>query len=69
MELVTVHNIDAIELITKRDGSDVFMYLDPPYVGARQGHYSGYSQVKFNGLIEFSWMSMSKSVGFGSEEY
>jgi DNA adenine methylase len=49
---VSIHNRDAIEIIKKRDSSEVFQYLDPPYVGARQGHYSGYTQEKFIELID-----------------
>jgi DNA adenine methylase len=30
---------------------DAFFYLDPPYVGADQGHYDGYSQEDFDNLL------------------
>ena len=28
-----------------------FHYCDPPYVGANQGHYGGYTQEHFNELL------------------
>ncbi|MDF1547149.1 MAG: DNA adenine methylase [Bacteroidales bacterium] len=52
LKLLTVHNSDALEIIQKRDGVDTFQYLDPPYVGARQGHYSGYKKKNFGNLLE-----------------
>lgn len=33
------------------DSPTTFFYLDPPYVNARQGHYSGYTQEDFDNLI------------------
>lgn len=51
LKTISVHNTDALEVIQKRDGKDVFQYIDPPYVGARQGHYSGYSQGNFDSLL------------------
>lgn len=52
LEDVTIHSRDAVELIRKRDHADVFFYLDPPYVDARQGHYGGYKQEAFSGLLD-----------------
>lgn len=52
LEKVCVHCRPAHVLIPQRDGSDTFFYLDPPYVGARQGHYKGYTQEDFNQLLE-----------------
>lgn len=34
---------DALEVIRNRDTADTFFYLDPPYPGTNQGHYSGYT--------------------------
>jgi DNA adenine methylase len=31
---------------------DAFFYLDPPYVGAAQGHYDGYTQEDFDILLK-----------------
>lgn len=51
LDRVTIMNRDAVQMIIDRDGTDTFFYLDPPYVGARQGHYEGYSQQHFDDLI------------------
>lgn len=52
--LLSVHmeNRDAIEVIQKWDSPQTFFYCDPPYPGADQGHYSGYSRKDFNELVE-----------------
>lgn len=52
LEKVCVHDMSAEILIPKRDGDDVFFYLDPPYAGARQGHYKGYTQEMFENLLQ-----------------
>ena len=39
---VQIENNDATEVIALRDTPDTFHYVDPPYVGAKQGHYGGY---------------------------
>jgi DNA adenine methylase len=31
---------------------DAFFYIDPPYVGADQGHYDGYTQEDFDNLLK-----------------
>lgn len=43
---------DALEVITKRDKTDTFFYIDPPYPGACQGHYRGYSMKDFAMLLD-----------------
>lgn len=35
---------DALRVIKDRDSADTFFYLDPPYPGACQGHYYGFSE-------------------------
>jgi DNA adenine methylase len=42
---------DALRIIKSRDSKDTFFYLDPPYVGADQGHYDGYTQHDFDALL------------------
>jgi DNA adenine methylase len=42
---------DALRVIRSRDMPDAFFYIDPPYVGADQGHYDGYMQEDFDGLL------------------
>ena len=51
LEKVTIFSRDALEIIARLDKPDTFFYLDPPYVNARQGHYSGYCQEDFDQLI------------------
>jgi DNA adenine methylase len=42
---------DALRIIRSRDAQDAFFYCDPPYVGADQGHYAGYTQEDFDSLL------------------
>lgn len=42
---------DALKVIKNRDSIDTFFYLDPPYPGACQGHYYGYSEEDLQKLI------------------
>ena len=48
---VQIESCDALRIITSRDTPDGFFYIDPPYVGADQGHYDGYSQADFDALL------------------
>jgi hypothetical protein len=48
---VQIENNDACEVISLRDTPYTFHYVDPPYVGAKQGHYGGYEQSHFNELL------------------
>ena len=43
---------DALRVIGSRDTEETFFYCDPPYVGADQGHYDGYSQEDFERLLD-----------------
>jgi DNA adenine methylase len=52
LKRVQIENCDAVRIIKSRDVPDGFFYCDPPYVGADQGHYDGYTQEDFDGLIE-----------------
>lgn len=52
LERVTIENNDAVKIIKAWDAPHAFFYLDPPYVGAVQGHYAGYSQEEFNALLD-----------------
>ena len=47
-----VENIDALKCIEKWDSPHTFFYCDPPYPGADQGHYSGYTIKDYKALIE-----------------
>ena len=48
---VQVECNDAIQVIKSRDSEDAFFYIDPPYVGADQDHYGGYTQEHFDKLL------------------
>jgi DNA adenine methylase len=43
---------DALRVITDRDTVDTFFYLDPPYPGCDQKHYSGYSHKDLFELLQ-----------------
>lgn len=51
LENVQLECIDALKLIQKRDSEHTFFYVDPPYVGANQGHYGGYTSEHFESLL------------------
>lgn len=42
---------DALQVIKERDTVDTFFYLDPPYPGTNQGHYSGYTWENLEELL------------------
>lgn len=43
---------DAIEVIKMRDSEQSFFYLDPPYPGCFQQHYSGYTHTDLFDLLQ-----------------
>lgn len=47
-----IDNIDALACIELYDSETTCFYVDPPYPGANQGHYRGYSQESFEALCE-----------------
>jgi DNA adenine methylase len=47
-----IESYDAIKVIRDNDTDDALFYVDPPYVGADQGHYAGYTQADFDALLE-----------------
>lgn len=51
LSLVSIRDRRAEQLIMDMDCPDAFFYCDPPYVGARQGHYEGYKQEDFDELL------------------
>jgi DNA adenine methylase len=52
LAVTQIENKDAVELIKRMDTPETFFYIDPPYVGADQGHYGGYTQEHFSNLLE-----------------
>jgi len=51
LQSVQIECCDALRIIGSRDTARTFFYLDPPYVGADQGHYDGYTQMDFDALL------------------
>ena len=51
IEFTVMESLDALECIRRYDGENVFFYLDPPYLGADQGHYKGYTEQDFYNLL------------------
>ena len=51
LENVQISCRDAIRVIKDRDSSNTFFYLDPPYPGCYQGHYSGYTDENLEELL------------------
>lgn len=43
---------DAIYIIQSRDQADTFFYCDPPYYNSNCGHYDGYTEEDFEGLLK-----------------
>ena len=42
----------AIKVISERDGDETVFYLDPPYPGTDQKHYSGFTMLDFVELLQ-----------------
>lgn len=51
MSALQVSNVDALKCIKQFDSPQTFFYCDPPYPGANQGHYSGYTERNFADLV------------------
>lgn len=49
--MVYVEHDDALAVIKRWDSPQTLFYCDPPYVGAHQGHYRGYTQADFDNLV------------------
>ena len=52
LENVQVEFLDALDCIDVYDSEETFFYIDPPYVGANQGHYAGYTGEDFYQLMK-----------------
>ena len=51
IENAFIENNDALYVLKKRDHPKAFHYIDPPYPGADNGHYGGYSWEEYEKLI------------------
>lgn len=51
IEGCSIENKDALEVLISRNVADAFHYLDPPYPGADQGHYRGYTWEEYHALL------------------
>lgn len=51
LEKVTILNKDAVNIVKRFSSPDTFIYLDPPYHNAHQGHYRGYKEQDFIDLL------------------
>ena len=49
---VHIDCVDALDFIKRWDSPNTLFYLDPPYPGADQGHYAGYSLDGFKALCK-----------------
>lgn len=52
IENTEIENSDALQVIKSRDTKATFFYIDPPYIGADNGHYKGYTEQDFFNLLE-----------------
>ena len=52
LEDVQLESCDALRIIRSRDTAQTFFYCDPPYIGADQGHYDGYSVDNYQALLD-----------------
>ena len=52
LQAAQIECCDALRIIASRDTPETFFYIDPPYVGADQGHYDGYTQMDFDALLK-----------------
>ena len=53
IENAVIENRDALWVLNSRNSKNALHYLDPPYIGADQGHYRGYKEESFIDLIEW----------------
>ena len=52
LQNTTIECCDALRIIQTYNTAGTFFYCDPPYVGADQGHYDGYTQDDFDRLLD-----------------
>ncbi len=52
LENTMIENNDACKVISTYDTPETFIYADPPYINSNQGHYGGYSEEDYIGLLD-----------------
>ena len=52
LERTQIECQDALKIIKSRDSKDTFFYIDPPYLNADQGHYSGFNEMDMEELLK-----------------
>lgn len=52
LQHVHVDNQDALAFISSWDSPQTLFYVDPPYLGTNQGHYSGYTEKDYQALCD-----------------
>jgi len=52
LKYVQISCRDALKVIAQRDSEDTFFFLDPPYPGCVQKHYSGYTFADLEQLLQ-----------------
>lgn len=60
LKFVQISCRDALTVIRQRDTADTFFFLDPPYPGCQQKHYSGFSFDDLRNLLELLAMVKGK---------
>lgn len=55
IEHAYIENEDAIKIQESRNVAKAFHYIDPPYAGADQGHYAGYTWEQYEQQLD--WMA------------
>lgn len=53
IEHAYIENDDALKVLKSRNVKKAFHYLDPPYPGADNGHYTGYTWEAYEALLKF----------------
>jgi DNA adenine methylase len=53
IEHAYIENEDALKILHSRNIKNAFHYLDPPYPGSDQGHYSGYTWEDYEKLLQW----------------
>lgn len=51
LQNVQLECADALYIIQSRDTAESFFYCDPPYFNSNCGHYDGYTEQDFEGLL------------------